>query len=569
MGESLDAYGLKDNYGKWVTLNIPVVSVLGATIGQPLSGVEFVFSGMIAIDDIKMVSLVSGLSGDQVANFDNSQYSALVSTSGNYEFNSQYKMSYEILDNGYANSSSGVLKIKALDYVAIQIKFAKSLTVKDDSTLTLKLYQQIFDGANWSSARITKYDATGFNGGISLELTNGAWIDKSLLLTDIGYSVGETVEGIQLLIQGDANNNSYLYVEEISVASLSNKLINNQLATFDSQDYESLISAGGNYEFNSANCMVFDVLTDGYAGKTSGVLKVESWAYTAVVIKFPQSFTVKEGDTILIKIYQEIWDSAEWLSARVAKYGASGFDPGIDLALTDGVWTNKVVSLADIGYNVGEVCEGIQIIIRGNYDDGAKVKYSSFVYIDEIKLLDTVETLVIGDSYASRTYWKTCETDLDSVDGYTIGIGGTTVEDWEGKISEIVAYNPKNIVIHLGVNDINRGQTGESTAQQLSAFIELLKQQLPNAQIIYVNICNNINYTHKHEQYLAHNQAIKTYIDGADNVTLVDFAKAQADNANLWANGGFIEGDTTHLTAEAYRTFADMVLSAINGLSAN
>lgn len=159
---------------------------------------------------------------------------------------------------------------------------------------------------------------------------------------------------------------------------------------------------------------------------------------------------------------------------------------------------------------------------------------------------------------------------MAEVGGHTIGVSGSKIEDWTGRISDISAYSPKNLVIHLGVNDMAR-QDGDSCATEMSEFIASLTSALPNTKIFVVNISNNNGYTDRHAQYEIFNAKIATLLAGVDNVQIIDFASAQKANANVWAGNGFDKiygGSGTHLTDEAYVTFAQMIVDAIKSANA-
>ena len=165
---------------------------------------------------------------------------------------------------------------------------------------------------------------------------------------------------------------------------------------------------------------------------------------------------------------------------------------------------------------------------------------------------ETVDTLVFGDSYTSLTYWRQFKDQMAVVNGITIGVSGTEVDEWVGRTGEIATlYAPKNIVIHIGVNDINRGESGTDCG---------------NA------ICNNNSHANdgKWAQYAASNEIVKELADESadDTIYYIDFNSAMdevRENGSMNNNG--FSGDNLHLSTEGYELFSSMIIEAIQSAS--
>ncbi len=173
-------------------------------------------------------------------------------------------------------------------------------------------------------------------------------------------------------------------------------------------------------------------------------------------------------------------------------------------------------------------------------------------------------TLVFGDSYTNKTYWQQFEAQMAAVGGKTIGVNGSQVADWTGRVREFSLYHPENIAIHLGVNDINRGKTGQACGESLVALLEAVHEELPEAQLFYVGICHNKLHSSdgKWAEYEASNEIVKTYAARTDYVTYIDFPSALDGSSATLPGGGFI-GDGLHPNAEAYQIFARLIVEAI------
>ena len=176
--------------------------------------------------------------------------------------------------------------------------------------------------------------------------------------------------------------------------------------------------------------------------------------------------------------------------------------------------------------------------------------------------VDGIQTLVLGDSYTSKTYWTEFDAQMDDVGAKTIGVSGSEIDNWVGRVSEFGLYAPHNIVIHLGVNDINRGESGESCGASIISFITAIKEAFPQAKIFYVAICDNNSNSGKWAQYAVSNDAVKAFADTTDGVYFVDFNTEMKTHASEMTNNGF-RGDNLHLNEQGYARFSTMIKQAI------
>ncbi len=103
-------------------------------------------------------------------------------------------------------------------------------------------------------------------------------------------------------------------------------------------------------------------------------------------------------------------------------------------------------------------------------------------------------TVFIGDSFFDRRwFWTDFYTDdFSGKDAFLAGISEATTNDWEIYMDEVFAglknTAPKNIVIHLGTNNIGTGQTAAETENGLRHFLTLLHKKFPQTKIYYFAI---------------------------------------------------------------------------------
>lgn len=81
-------------------------------------------------------------------------------------------------------------------------------------------------------------------------------------------------------------------------------------------------------------------------------------------------------------------------------------------------------------------------------------------------------TLFIGDDFFTADSWTTFDTTYTEKDVLLAGIKGSTIQDWGILIDRYLAHTrPKNLVVHLGTNDIhNKGDNAETVISNLQSL---------------------------------------------------------------------------------------------------
>ncbi len=172
-----------------------------------------------------------------------------------------------------------------------------------------------------------------------------------------------------------------------------------------------------------------------------------------------------------------------------------------------------------------------------------------------------VQTLVFGDSYTSKTAWKHFDEQTASIGGVTIGIGGTKVNTWSKYAEDLLIYDPENIVLHIGVNDIDGGTSGTDCGNSIVALVKDLQNLFPNTKIFYVSICDNEKFPDKWGEYAISNEIVESYAEQTDNVFYIDFASVMKIEGPKMENMGF--RDELHLNNTAYVLFSQIICDAV------
>ena len=129
--------------------------------------------------------------------------------------------------------------------------------------------------------------------------------------------------------------------------------------------------------------------------------------------------------------------------------------------------------------------------------------------------------LFAGDSQFYR--WKTIHEDLA---GYTLinrGIDSFQFPDLLHYVDRLVlAYKPRLIVLHVGGNDVHRGQKPAELLANFQQFVALVQGRLPGVRIVYSSITPGPGRWDEAPQRIEANRALQQYIATQPSLDFVD-----------------------------------------------
>lgn len=138
-------------------------------------------------------------------------------------------------------------------------------------------------------------------------------------------------------------------------------------------------------------------------------------------------------------------------------------------------------------------------------------------------------TVFIGDSFFDRRwFWKDFYTDdYSGKDVFLAGISEATTNDWEDYMQDVFTVfgdkSPKNIVMHLGTNNLGIGQTAAETENGLRHFLTLLHKKFPQTKIYYFGITPRYDNGGPSSEAIGEvNQQTQEWCKGKDWVRYID-----------------------------------------------
>jgi len=160
--------------------------------------------------------------------------------------------------------------------------------------------------------------------------------------------------------------------------------------------------------------------------------------------------------------------------------------------------------------------------------------------------------LFIGSS--SFNFWKDVQ---DYFPGYPIlnrGFGGSSLPDVIRYADDIIfPYNPKEIVIYCGENDLAAFDdvTADTVLNRFKALFGLIRSKLPDVPVVYVSIKPSPSRARLRPKMEEANSLIKNYLATQKNTSFVDVYHLMLGPDNKPMSQIFRE-DSLHMNPKGY-----------------
>lgn len=165
--------------------------------------------------------------------------------------------------------------------------------------------------------------------------------------------------------------------------------------------------------------------------------------------------------------------------------------------------------------------------------------------------------LFIGSS--TIRLWKTLAEDFPDHEVINRGFGGSEITDSTHFADRIIfPYEPKQIFLRAGGNDIHAGRLPEEVAADFADFVRVVHGRLPNAEIVYIAVNPAPARWGENDKYRALNKRIRKLALHMPRVSCVD-----AYDISLTPDGRarpeLFVADKLHFNADGYKLLADRV----------
>ena len=163
----------------------------------------------------------------------------------------------------------------------------------------------------------------------------------------------------------------------------------------------------------------------------------------------------------------------------------------------------------------------------------------------------------IGSS--SIRMWTSLATDFPGMPVLNRGFGGSQLPEVTAYVDRIVTpYQPRQVIVYCGGNDINAGRSGVDVLADYQALVRAVRAGSPGARIAYISIAPNPARWSQIERVKATNQAIKEWIATDPQLTFIDVFAAMLGPDGQPKPDIFL-ADRLHMNAKGYAIWRAVV----------
>lgn len=278
-------------------------------------------------------SLASGLTGNQVANFDDERYLQLLSKTDTSVFNGWTSNFASGELNVVEIDGRTALELQAKNYRALKIQFVKPAVVTENTVVRIKM-------KNPSNINVQVQQGTIAGSYVS------GWVTTAYLATDLGYEVGEVMSSVSLRLH---NATEWYYIDEITVSERADLVSSlnvssagyGEVSNFNSADYATVLDGKNAYGaiVKDGNYTVETIWSTNYVTKT--------------YIPFAREITVRDGDKLTFTM--------TGVNVRIDKKDGTQY-----AAKQSYTAKTLTILLTELGYEVGEKVSYLTLCGDGN-----------------------------------------------------------------------------------------------------------------------------------------------------------------------------------------------------------
>lgn len=168
--------------------------------------------------------------------------------------------------------------------------------------------------------------------------------------------------------------------------------------------------------------------------------------------------------------------------------------------------------------------------------------------------------LILFTGSSSIRMWKSLAADYSSSNTLNRGFGGSEMSDLLHFADQlIIHYNPKEIFIYEGDNDLNSGKEAADILKTADQLLRLIRQRLPkNVKVFFISAKPSLARWTLKEKYLDYNKKLEAWTRTEKKVTYVDVWAPLVDTNGEVLKDIFI-ADGLHLNEEGYRLWAGAI----------
>lgn len=175
--------------------------------------------------------------------------------------------------------------------------------------------------------------------------------------------------------------------------------------------------------------------------------------------------------------------------------------------------------------------------------------------IDAIKINDTTyknKTVILFTGSSTIRMWKSLNADFENKPVVNHGFGGSEMSDLLYYADDLIlSYQPSQIFIYEGDNDINSGKSTQQIIASADSLLKKIRLKMPQVPVYFISAKPSKARWQLHKKYIDFNSSLKSFVSKKKNVYFVDLWKPMIDSNGIVFQDIFIE-DGLHMNAKGY-----------------
>ncbi len=165
--------------------------------------------------------------------------------------------------------------------------------------------------------------------------------------------------------------------------------------------------------------------------------------------------------------------------------------------------------------------------------------------------------LFFGSS--SLRKWTDLEKTFADYQAINRGFGGSTLEDAIYYVNDLVdPYQPRQIVIYSGENDIANGSTAEVVVGRFKTLFTLIRQKLPDVPVAFISIKPSPSRAKYQSVMTETNKQIKKYLRKQQKTDFINVYRPMLDKKKQ-LRPEIYEGDMLHMKPQGYEIWTKAI----------
>ena len=186
--------------------------------------------------------------------------------------------------------------------------------------------------------------------------------------------------------------------------------------------------------------------------------------------------------------------------------------------------------------------------------------------VDNFQKQDNVaqytDNLIVFTGSSSIKLWSSLEQDMAPHHVLNRGFGGSTLYEVNHYFHQLVGkYQPNQVFLYCGENDIAEKVSVEQAFQQFLRFVELCHENIPKAEVVYLSIKPSPANWSLRRKFSALNKRIKSYCE-SHSLNYLDVASVMLKENGMPDERLYME-DQHHVNQAGYERWKEIIRPAL------